>query len=210
MNEYIRQLFADEQMVERIKVRLPYLFQIAKLETSRGDRVGMEVGSVREKIITALLILKFGEENVKTGVPITEPEVDVEVFGHPISIKTFTAKKPKGVKLGWAVDAKKSIIFKKDYNPKCDMIVVHINWGNEGGFYYIPQETQAKVLKSIGPEKYVILPKQGTNARGTEMSSVAMQKLLTNNKTLKIPINWKEEIIGYKPFERWIELWQMG
>jgi len=50
----------------------------------------MEVGSLRERIIVALLIYKFGEENVKTDIPITEPEVDVKLFNQPISIKTIT------------------------------------------------------------------------------------------------------------------------
>jgi len=45
----------------------------------------MEVGSVREKIIVALLIYKFGKENVETEIPITEPEVDVKLFGTPLS-----------------------------------------------------------------------------------------------------------------------------
>jgi len=93
MNDLIRQLFDDEKMVGKIRAKLPYLFQMVEMESSRAGKVGMEVGSVREKIIVALLIYKFGEINVKTEIPITEPEVDVEVFGNPISIKTFTGKK---------------------------------------------------------------------------------------------------------------------
>ena len=34
----------------------------------------MEVGSLRERIIIALLIYKFGEANVETEIPIREPE----------------------------------------------------------------------------------------------------------------------------------------
>lgn len=68
----------------------------------------MEVGSVRERIIVALLIYKFGETNVETEIPITEPEVDVKLFGIPVSIKTMTGKSFGGVKLIWTVDAKKA------------------------------------------------------------------------------------------------------
>jgi hypothetical protein len=61
------EIFEDGKLVEKIKRRLPYLFQLAELESSRAGKIGMEVGSVREKIIVALLIYKFGE-----------PEVDVK------------------------------------------------------------------------------------------------------------------------------------
>ena len=59
----------------------------------------MEVGSLHERIIIALLIYKFGEANVETEIPITEPEVDVKLFGEPVSIKTITRKRLSGVKL---------------------------------------------------------------------------------------------------------------
>jgi len=95
----IKQLFEDKILIDKIKNKLPYLFQLAELECSRAGKVGMEVGSVREKIITALLVYKYGEENVITEIPITESEVDVILFDTPISIKTITGKKPKNVKL---------------------------------------------------------------------------------------------------------------
>ena len=59
----IKQLFEDSILVNKINIKLPSLFQLAELESSRAGKIGMEVGSVREKIITALLIYKFGEEN---------------------------------------------------------------------------------------------------------------------------------------------------
>jgi hypothetical protein len=62
---------------------------LAELESSRAGKIGMEVGSIREKIIIALLIYKFGAENVNTEIPIIEAEVDVEVFGKPLSIKSY-------------------------------------------------------------------------------------------------------------------------
>ena len=44
----------------------------------------MEVGSLRERIIVALLIYKFGGVNVVTEIPITEPEIDVRLFGESV------------------------------------------------------------------------------------------------------------------------------
>jgi len=168
----------------------------------------MEVGSVREKIIVALLIYKFGEENVKTEIPITEAEVDVEVNGNPISIKTITGEKPNGVKLIWTVDTDKAKEFSETYLPSCDMIFIQINWYNVGGFYFITKETQLEVLKKSGRRSYIKLPKAGTNPRGVELSGQALQGLLQHKDTLSIPINWKKEIVDFKPFKRWIELWE--
>jgi hypothetical protein len=58
------ELFEDNKLIERIQKRLPHLFQLAEFESSRAGKIGMEVGSVRERIIVALLIQKFGEANV--------------------------------------------------------------------------------------------------------------------------------------------------
>src|SRR3989338_4049795 len=94
----VKDIFADSKLVLRIKDKLPKLFHIAELECARAGKIGMEVGSLRERIIVALLIYKFGEENVETEIPITESEVDARVFGEPISIKTITGKSFGGVK----------------------------------------------------------------------------------------------------------------
>jgi hypothetical protein len=59
---------------------LPYLFQLAELESSRAGKTGIEVGSVRERIVVALLIYKFGEANVETEIPIMESEVAVNLI----------------------------------------------------------------------------------------------------------------------------------
>ena len=103
MSSRLKEIFLDKELVKKIKRRLPYLFQIAELESSRAGKIGMEVGSLREKIIIALLIYKFGEANVETEIPITTPEIDVLLFGKPISIKTITSKGFGGVKLIWTV-----------------------------------------------------------------------------------------------------------
>lgn len=80
MDSKLIEIFTDKNLVEKIKKRLPYLFQLAELESSRAGKTGMEVGSVRERIVVALLIYKFGEANVETEIPITESEVDVKLI----------------------------------------------------------------------------------------------------------------------------------
>lgn len=170
MPSRLAEIFEERKLTEKIKKRLPYLFQLAELESSRAGKIGMEVGSLRERVVVALLIYKFGEENIETEIPIIEPEVDVKVFEQPVSIKTITGKGFSGVKLIWTVDAQKARQFRKTYYPHCDILLIQINWGNIGGVYYIPLEAQERLFDKLGREKYIKLPKPGTNPRGVEIS----------------------------------------
>ena len=49
MSGKLIEIFTDKNLVEKIKKRLPYLFQLAELESSRAAKIGMEVGANREK-----------------------------------------------------------------------------------------------------------------------------------------------------------------
>lgn len=167
----------------------------------------MEVGSVREKIIVALLLYKFGEINVETKIPITESEVDARLFGNPISVKTTSGKGLSGVKLIWTVDADKAKEFSYSYNPSCDILLIQIVWDSKGGLYYIPVETQRKLLLELGREKYIKLPKQGTNPRGVEITSEALSKLIHEKDSRMIEIDWRKSKIDYHPYKRWIDYW---
>jgi len=202
----LSEIFDDKNLMNKIAKRLPYLFNIAELESSRAGKIGMEVGSLRERILVALLIYKFGERNVETEIPITEPEIDVRLFGQPISIKTITGL--GGVKLSWTVDAQKARQFVEGYIPKSDLLLVQILWGGEGGFFYIPLETQQKILKKMGRERYFKLPKPGTNPRGVEISKDALIRLMKNKETKVIKILWKRSKIDYNPYQRWIDYWK--
>lgn len=66
------------------------------MESQRNGKIGMEVGSTREKILIALLMYKFGLDDVNANLPITEPEIDVIVKEEPLSIKTVTTKMVAG------------------------------------------------------------------------------------------------------------------
>ena len=70
-------IFEDAKLIDKIKLKLPRLFFLAELDASRAGKVGMEIGSVRERIIISLMMTKFGIENVRTDIPITETEIDV-------------------------------------------------------------------------------------------------------------------------------------
>ena len=207
MSSRLIEIFEDRKLVTKIKNKLPYLFQLAELESSRAGRIGMEVGSLRERIIVALLIYKFGKANVETEIPITEPEVDVKLFGEPISIKTITGKF-SGVKLIWTVDAQKAREFRENYHPHCDILLVQINWGSIGGFYYIPLEAQRKLFDRIGRDRYIKLPKPGTNPRGVEITKEALTSLVKDDLSKVIEINWQKTRIDYNPYKRWVDYWR--
>ena len=42
----VAQLFKKEENIKRVQAKLPYLFQMAELESSRAGKIGMEVGSL--------------------------------------------------------------------------------------------------------------------------------------------------------------------
>lgn len=41
MSNYLIEIFENEKLIEKIKERLPYLFQLAELESSRAGKIGM-------------------------------------------------------------------------------------------------------------------------------------------------------------------------
>ncbi|MBC7361913.1 MAG: ThaI family type II restriction endonuclease [Candidatus Aminicenantes bacterium] len=41
-------MFDDKNLVLKIQRRLPFLFQLAEIESSRAGKTGMEAGSVRD------------------------------------------------------------------------------------------------------------------------------------------------------------------
>lgn len=204
----ITDLFADEKLIAKIQKRLPESFYLAELESSRAGKVGMEVGSAREKILIALLLYKFGEQNVQTHLPIHEPEADVIVFGKLLSIKTMTGAAFKSVKLIWTVDAEQAIEFAHRYVPSCDMLLVQVNWDNTGGVFLFSREAQIEALEEMGRANYIKLPKAGTNPRGVEVSGKALAILSKHPQTLKFPVQWHRTKVEYNPYQRWLDFWQ--
>lgn len=206
MTDYLKELFLDLDIRQRVKNKMPALFQLAELDSSRAGKIGMEIGSVREKIIIALLMYKFGEENVKTNIPITKSEIDVILFDKAISIKTISGVL-SGVKLIWTVDTKKAIEFSNNYYPSVDLLLVQINWRIVGWFYYFPISSQIRIFNKIGRKNYIKLPKQGTNPRGVEMSRLAVELLTKDKQTLKIDVKWERKEMSRNAYDPWVKLW---
>ena len=209
MAKEINKIFEEENIILKIKDKLPYLFQLAEIDNSRDGKLGMEIGSARERILVALLIYKFGSENVISNIAITQSEIDVIVYNEPISIKTVTGKNVIGVKLIWTVDASKALQFIDKYSPECDILFAHINWNSTGALYLLSKEAQKEVLIECGKNLYFKLPKEGTNPRGVEISNLAIRKLVEHQSTRKIEIDWKRnDDIEYNNYDRWVDEWK--
>ena len=206
----IDSLFTNQDIVKKINVKLPQLFIIAEAEASRGGKLGMEIGTVRERIIIALLRHFFGKSNISTDLPITKKEVDVKVFNTSISIKTKTGNSLSGVKVIWTVDWDKVNSFINSYNPAADMILIQIVWNtNKGGFFYIPQTVQEKIFEYLGREAYFKKPPKNTNPRGVEYSKEALQLMVNDSNIRKISINWiRDDSIVVDIYKKWEDYWE--
>lgn len=210
MASVYNKLFDDELIIRRVKNKLPRLFQLAELESSRNGKIGMEIGSVRERILIALLMYKFGIDIVNPDIPITAPEVDVYVDDTPLSIKTFTTENGNfsSVKLIWTVDSQKAQEFKDTYIPSCDMLLAKIYWNNVGKLMLFSKESQQKILSSIGRDRYIKLPKKNTNSRGVEISKEALTLLSDCHDTQVIDIKFTRGKIDYREvYTKWLDAW---
>lgn len=213
MNDYnsvYADIFSDDNLVQKIKDKLPELFLLAEIENSRNGKLGMEIGSARERILIALLMFKFGKDNVNADVDIVESEIDVIAHNEPLSIKTFTStnNRMSGVKLIWSVDQAKAVYFQENYTPSCDMMLTQIQWGQTGYLYLLPKQAQIDVLRDIGRENYIKLPKQGTNSRGVEISKDALIAVTQHPETKRIDIKFERSDVDYsQAYSRWLELW---
>ena len=211
MSSVYSKLFDDNLIVKRVKNKLPHLFQLAELESSRNGKIGMEIGSVRERILIALLMYKFGIDIVDPDIPITAPEVDVIVNNTPLSIKTMTTNSERwsSIKLIWTVDAQKALEFKNIYTPSCDMLVAKIRWNGEGKLLLFSKESQCKILNEIGRDRYIKLPKENTNARGVEITAEVLSMLERYEDTRCININFTREKIDYREvYTKWLDAWR--
>lgn len=211
MTSRLPELFADAPLVEKIKRRLPHLFHYAERDSSRAGRVGMEVGSLRERILVALLIFRFGRPAVQTDLPITLHDVDVTLFGDPISIKTLTTstRRMGPVKAIWTVDAERARQFADIFEPASDYLIAHLVWDDQGALYFVPVASQRDIFASRGRAGYLRLPRPGTNPRGVEVSADTMAELVSDARTLRIPIRWQRPTSPYDQYERWIEYWRL-
>jgi hypothetical protein len=210
MTSIFNKLFDDNLVIRKIQQKLSHLFELAEIESQRNGKIGMEVGSIRENVLIALLMYKFGLDDVNANIPITKSEIDVLVKNEPLSIKTLTTINDSwiNIKVSWSVDVATAQTFKTKYKPFCDMLLAKIQWNNIGQLYLFSKEAQQKILKTLGPDKYLKLPKAGTNARGVEITKEALKLLASHATTRKIDIKFiKEHLDCREIYTRWLDAW---
>ena len=194
---------------DRVVKVLPTLFNMVELENRRGKKLGMEVGTARERVIIALFMYVYGSDEVEFP-PTTSPELDVLVNGYPVSIKTKSTSGLGGVKLVWTVDWDAIDAFLASYHPSSNLLYINILWGKTGCFSLVPREAQEQVFEEIGIGRYAKPPKRGANPRGVELSAEAMGLLLGHPDTRNMPIEWNRDpslLVERALYRRWIELW---
>lgn len=62
-------IFQDSKYLVKIKKKLPLLFHIAEEESKRDGKIGMEVGTLRERVIISMLIHFLGGDRINTNIP---------------------------------------------------------------------------------------------------------------------------------------------
>ena len=117
MIDYLKQLFSDKNITQRIKEKMPDLFQLVQTDSSRMANWEWKC-SVREKIIIALLIYTLAKKIQKSIFLLPNQKPDVILFSNPISIKNQISGSLSGVKLIWTVDRQKASNLVKITNQK--------------------------------------------------------------------------------------------
>lgn len=216
MPSRLGEIFQDQPLAETIRRKLPRMFTLAELEASRGGIIGMQVGSIRELILVALLMYKFGEDNVQTELSITSPEVDLLLLNEPISIKTGTGA--TGPKVKWTANWQQAMAIYESYYPQYEILLAQIQWdlnlndirrlNRPSGLFWIPLSAQIDLFHELGHEGYLSRPSAGTNPRGVSLKWSAVRSLVHHQDTKRIEIIWERAELEYDPYRKWQNLWQ--
>jgi len=210
----LKNLFYSQKHIELIQNTLPDMFYQAEKESERRDTTGPEVGCVREKQIVSMFQCFLGKANVNEDIPALDPQMDVELFKKPLSIKTFTSYSQ--IKFSWTVDSIKVKEFIENYVPESDIFCAYIKWNDKTcrqikpGLYYIPLEVAESVFSELGCDRYLKAPTVGTNPRGIALSTEASRHLLLNSNTHFIPIYWRRPVYAADGYERWYKIWNIN
>jgi len=193
MMNLITSAFNDPVFKKMVQGKLPKLFKEAQTEAETYSNT-MAVGLHRKKKIIGLLIKFLGSTKVDDVFSTKMSELDVRIDNHEISIKTISNN--NALKITWTTESKKVALLMKEYIPRYDIILAKINWDMKdiyqpSGLFFIPKDTQKNILYKLGRNNYIKPPKEGTNAKGIQLTKQAFKELLADNDTLHIDVDWK-------------------
>ena len=203
MNPFlIDELFDSPDRLSRLTSGLPYPFEVVKNECRKGSP---EVGTLREHVLSGFFLQEFGRQHVVFPDDGNQKEIDLEIAGGALSIKTVTSS--GYVKVVWTADTSSVRREKEIYKPTCDMFLVRIFWGEKrDSIFYIPLEVQLEVYRKFGSD--YLKSATNTNNRGIEIASQCMNLLQADANTRRVSVEWNLSGYSTAPEERWIEYWK--
>ncbi|MCY4051727.1 MAG: ThaI family type II restriction endonuclease [Gammaproteobacteria bacterium] len=165
------------------------------------------VGILREQVIIGFFVSEFGIKNVNIPKHGTERGYDVILCGEELSIKTVT--NDTSFKILWTVDTDYVIQEMNVYEPKHDLFLVNIFWGqSKESAFYIPLSAQNDICNFLGVNGYLSSATK-TNNRGIEIRKKAVTHLKNHSDTISITINWNtSNSKHFEPWEEWETYWR--
>ncbi len=201
MSDLIKQLLTNPTHTKIIKEKLPPAFQIVEDKLKGNPAVGL----LREQVIIGMLIAFLGKGKVNIAKGGVNPDSDCSIGDEPLSIKTVSNS--GGIRLKWTSATDKAKEFIKYYEPKCNMLVIRIAWGETGTIRYIPLEAQKYVFKNMGVSKYLVY-RGATNTRGVNLSADAEGQLNIHPEIVTLDLVWNKSAEFINPIDKWVEYWQ--
>ena len=88
------------------------------------------------------------------------------------------------------------------------MLLAQIQWNDNGFLYLFSKQAQTETMDKLGKDNYMKLPTPGTNARGVELTSSALNELVNHSSTKKIEIYFEKEVLDYREiYTKWLDAW---
>lgn len=183
-------LFTTNKIIMLIK-----LYQISQIENQRNGRTTAEVGTSREKDLSAFIKF-FMKESVNININ-NENEEDIIVNERKISIKHSSNKSisQQSIKIIWTENKELQQKFIENCKFQCDMLIVYVRFttyeSGELEIIYI----EADVLNKLKEESSncIFKTRENSNGRGIEFTSDFFTKM-KENVEFRCKVNFEKMI----------------
>ncbi len=199
MNKLIADILRNPQYIDHILNKLPPAFEMVGQQAK-----GPEVGTLREGVVIGMFIAFLGDHAVQSVASAVEPDIDCYIGDQPLSIKTVTGN--GGIRLKWTSNADLAMASMRTYIPSSDLLIIQINWDDEGHIFYIPTEVQHDVFTKLG--NHYLDYRANTNTRGFNMSRGAFESVTHDSGTIVLPVSWFRSIKPQGQYEPWVKYWR--
>ena len=170
-------IFTDNRIMMLIK-----LYQISQIENQRNGRTTAEVGTSREKDLSAFI--KFCmKDSVNVDIN-NENEEDIIVNERNISIKHSSNKSTsqQSIKVLWTENKELQQKFIENFKFKCDMLIIYVRFSTfeQGELEVLYAE--AETLNTLKEESTdtIFKTRENSNGRGIEFTNDFFTKIKEN------------------------------